>query len=92
MCKKDGGETHLSELYPLQRLHPLQESFSLQNYSPTGVSYSTLPQCSKSTADRHPTRASAAGLQYQEHMGWQTWDLVHGWDDCRPPTVLRLGE
>lgn len=62
--QKRGGRQHiLSEFSPLQRLHPLQESFSLQNYSPTSMSYSTLTQCSKSTADRHPTRASAAGLQ-----------------------------
>lgn len=48
--QKGGEKQQLSKFSPLQRLHPLQESFSLQNYSLTSVSYRALPQCSKKRA------------------------------------------
>lgn len=39
-AKREGGEEYLPEFSPLQGLHPLQEFFSLQNYSPTHVFHS----------------------------------------------------
>jgi len=60
MQKGGKKEKILSEFHPLQRLHPLQEPFLVQNDSPVSEQQARRRE---GAADRHPTRAPAAGPQ-----------------------------
>lgn len=72
--KRGGNPPQPSEFSPLQRLNLLQEPLSLQNYIPTSVSDSALPQ------HRHPP----ALLPRLGATGCQTWDLVLGCQEGSP--------